>query len=249
MDVAAHYRDLLASHYSWMLGGDIEQVAAQDQQTLEKLGVSAPSASGVAVDLGCGPGPQTLALADMGFGTVVGVDTSQELLDELAHLARSRSAVRTRKGDLLDVLPDVAAPGSVDVVVCMRDTLLHLPDLDAVDLLLTRAATALTTGGTLVLTYRDLTQQLAGTDRFLPVRSDDERIMLCALDYDSPETVTVNDLVYTRTTDGWQLHKSSYPKLRIAPGTLAKRVEAAGLVVTHHAPESNGMWSTVAASR
>lgn len=80
------------------------------------------------------------------------------------------------------------------------------------------------------------------------VRSDDERIMLCALDYDSPETVTVNDLVYTRTTDGWQLHKSSYPKLRIAPDTLAKRVEAAGLAVTHHAPEPNGMWTTVASA-
>lgn len=249
MDVAAHYRDLLASHYSWMLGGDIEQIATQDRQLLEKLGLSAPSEYGAAVDLGCGPGPQTLALADMGFGTVVAVDTSQQLLDELAHLARSRSAVRTRHGDLLDALPEVAAPGSVDAVVCMRDTLLHLPDLDAVDLLLTRVASSLAAGGKLVLTYRDLTQQLAGTDRFLPVRSDDERIMLCALDYDSPETVTVNDLVYTRTAEGWQLHKSSYPKLRIAPDALAERIEAAGLVVTHHAPEPNGMWLTVAASR
>ncbi|MCP2237272.1 class I SAM-dependent methyltransferase [Prauserella halophila] len=248
MGVAAHYRDLLASHYSWMLGGDIEQVATQDRQLLEKLGLGAPSAASVAVDLGCGPGPQTLALADMGFGTVVGVDTSQELLDELAHLARSRPAVRTRHGDLLDALPEMAARGSVDVVVCMRDTLLHLSDLDAVDLLLTRVASSLATGGKLLLTYRDLTQELAGTDRFLPVRSDDERIMLCALDYDTPETVTVNDLVYTRTAEGWELHKSSYPKLRIAPDTLVQRIEAAGLTVTHHAPESNGMWSTVAAS-
>ncbi len=80
MDVAAHYRGLLASHYSWMLGGDIEQVATQDRQLFEKLELGA-SSSGLAVDLGCGPGPQTLALADMGFGTVVGVDTSRELLD------------------------------------------------------------------------------------------------------------------------------------------------------------------------
>lgn len=249
MDVAAHYRGLLASHYSWMLGGDIERVAAQDRQLFEKLELGATSVSGTAVDLGCGPGPQTLALADMGFGTVVGVDTSRELLDELADLAHARPAVRTHHGDLLDALPEMTTPGSVDVVVCMRDTLLHLPEPDAVDLLLTRVASALVAGGTLVLTYRDLTQQLAGTDRFLPVRSDDERIMLCALDYDSPETVTVNDLVHVRTGEGWQLHKSSYPKLRLAPEKLAQRIETAGLTVTHHAPESNGMWTTVASSR
>lgn len=248
-DVAAHYRGLLASHYSWMLGGDIEQVAAQDRQLLEKLELGASSVSGVAVDLGCGPGPQTLALADMGFGTVVGVDTSRELLDELVDLAHARPAVQTRHGDLLDALPEMTTPRSVDVVMCMRDTLLHLPEPDAVDLLLTRVASSLAAGGKLVLTYRDLTQQLAGTDRFLPVRSDDERIMLCALDYGSPGTVTVNDLVYTRTDEGWQLHKSSYSKLRIAPEALVQRIETAGLTVTHHAPEPNGMWTTVAASR
>lgn len=245
MDVATHYRDLLASHYTWMLGGDIERVAAQDRQLLERLGVSTSSGGEVAVDLGCGPGPQTLALADMGFGAVVGVDASRELLDELARLAHSRSAVRTHHGDLLDALPEVAAPGSVAVIVCMRDTLLHLPSLEAVDLLLARVTSALTAGGTLVLTYRDLTHELAGTDRFLPVRSDPDRIMLCALDYDSQDTVTVNDLVYVRAGEGWELHKSSYPKLRIAPDVLARRLEARGLAVTHHRPESNGMWSTV----
>lgn len=249
MDVAAHYRGLLASHYSWMLGGDVEQVAAQDRRMLEKLGISALSEHGVAVDLGCGPGPQTIALADMGFGTVVGVDTSQELLDELAGHARSRSAVRTLHGDLLEALPEVAAPGSVAVVVCMRDTLLHLPDFDAVDLFLARVASSLAAEGSLVLTYRDLTQELAGTDRFLPVRSDSDRIMLCALDYGSPDSVTVNDLVYTRTAEGWQLHKSSYPKLRIDPDDLAQRIEAAGLSITHHVPDPSGMWSTVACPR
>ncbi|RNL86938.1 hypothetical protein EFW17_03485 [Halostreptopolyspora alba] len=86
--------------------------------------------------------------------------------------------------------------------MCIRDTLLHLPDLNAGDLLLTRVASSLVVGGRLVLTYRDLTQQLAGTDQFLPVRNDDERIMLCALDCGGPETVTVNDLVYTHTTAG-----------------------------------------------
>lgn len=88
-----------------MLGGDVEQVAARDRLTLEGLGIAAPGSSGnsVAVDLGYGPGPQTLALADMGFATVVGVDTSQELLAELAQHASSRPTVRTLRADLVDV--------------------------------------------------------------------------------------------------------------------------------------------------
>ncbi len=248
MDQAAHYRELLARHYSWMLGGDIEQVAAQDRLMLEEL-VGAPASDGaVAVDLGCGPGPQTLALADMGFSSVVGVDTSDELLAELSDNARSRPGVRTLRGDLLDALPEIAASGALDAVVCMRDTLLHLPSRDAVDLLLARAAAALSTDGTLALTYRDLTQALEGVDRFLPVRSDSDRIMLCALDYDDPERVTVTDLVYTRTPEGWELHKSSYPKLRIAPDDLVELIEAAGLSVTNHAQQANGMWATAARS-
>lgn len=249
-DQATHYRGLLARHYTWMLGGDVEEVAAQDRLALEELGIRAPGPYGnsIAVDLGCGPGPQTLALADMGFATVVGVDTSQELLTELAESARSRPAVRTLNADLLNALPEVAAPGSVDVVVCMRDTLLHLPDHQAVDRLLTSVAVSLADQGTLVLTYRDLTRQLEGVDRFLPVRSDPDRIMLCALDYNGPDTVTVIDLVYTRTSEGWDLHKGSYPKLRIAPDDLVARIEAAGLVPTHHDQLASGMWVTAARS-
>ncbi len=246
--VTTHYRSLLARHYTWMLGGDIEQLASEDGRLLAELGIGAldPGADAVAVDLGCGPGPQTIALADMGFGTVVGVDTSQELLDELAEHARWRPTVRTLRADLLDALPELAAAAPLDVVVCMRDTLLHLPDHDAVDLLLTRAAASLAPGGALVLTYRDLSHALRGLDRFLPVRSDSDRVMLCVLDYDDPHTVTVNDLVYTRAAESWTLHKSSYPKLRVSPEDLTERVRAAGLHVTHHARQANGMWATVA---
>lgn len=245
-DQVTHYRELLARHYSWMLGGDVEEVAAQDRLVLEGLGIRTPSGDSMAVDLGCGPGPQTLALADMGFTAVVGIDTSEELLTELAHHARSRPAVRTLNADLLTALPDVAPPGSVDVVVCMRDTLLHLPDHAAVDWLLANAASSLTDEGTLVLTYRDLTMPWEGLDRFLPVRSDADRIFMCVLDFDDPDTVTVNDLVYTRASEGWELNKSSYPKLRIAPDALVQRIEAAGLTLSHHEQQASGMWVTAA---
>ncbi len=51
---AAHYEKLLARHYTWMLGGDLEGTAARDREMLEGLGVRKGA---LAVDLGCGHGP------------------------------------------------------------------------------------------------------------------------------------------------------------------------------------------------
>ncbi len=70
--------------------------------------------------------------------------------------------------------------------------------------------------------------------------------MLCALDYQEPDTVTVNDLVYTHGPEGWELHKSSYPKLRLSPDWLRDQLGAAGLAIVHRDPGAGGMWSTVA---
>jgi hypothetical protein len=107
-------------------------------------------------------------------------------------------------------------------------------------------AGALAPNGSLVLTYRDLTQPLAGADRMLPVRSDEDRIMLCVLDFDEPETVTVTDLIYRREAAGWELRKSSYPKLRLAPGWIRDQLEAAGLEIAIHRVGAGGMWTTLA---
>lgn len=245
--VRYHYENVLARHYTWMLGDDLERTAAQDRQLLEDLGVAPPShAKAVAVDLGCGPGPQTLALADAGFGAVIGVDTSQQLLDELFEHARTRPAIRPLHLDLVEALPALADGGPIELVVCMRDTVWHLPSKAVVIELCARVAAALACGGAFALTYRDVTRPLEGLDRFIPVRSDPDRVMLCALDYEHPEHVTITDLVYTRAGEEWGLQKSSYRKLRLGPDWLAAQLAAAGLHVAHHRPAAGGMWSTVA---
>lgn len=148
--------------------------------------------------------------------------------------------------DLVQALPDALEGHLADVVVCMGDTVLHLGGRDAVIELCDRAAQALAPGGSFVLTYRDLTEALHDLERFMPVRSDDEAIMLCVLDYDEPETVTVNDLIYIRGAEGWQLAKSSYPKLRLAPDWVCDRLTCAGLDVGHHSAGAGGVWTTVA---
>lgn len=244
--VEEHYRQLLAPHYTWMLGGDIERVAQAQRALLEPLlGGSARAGTGTAVDLGCGSGAQTLALADMGYGHVLAVDTDQSLLAELRTHTDSRPAVETVHDDAVSALEGIT-PGTLAVAVCMGDTLLHLPDRAAAVAIFEGTARALCPGGRLVLTYRDLSRPLHGTDRAIPVRSTDDQIMLCFLDYSAEDSVEVHDIVYTRGADGWTCEKSSYPKLRLTPDWVVDRLAESGFTVDHHGQSDSGLWRTVA---
>ncbi|MER6381311.1 class I SAM-dependent methyltransferase [Streptomyces sp. NPDC001250] len=94
-----HYARLLAEHYTWMPGGDIAAVAEDQTRLLSELGVRPGAAGTLAVDLGCGPGPQSLALASLGFSPVLAVDTSEPLLAELAAHTGHSSVIRPLHAD------------------------------------------------------------------------------------------------------------------------------------------------------
>ena len=79
--VREHYDGVLAEHYTRMLG-DFEAKVTEQRALLERLGVSARPSGGLAVDLGCGSGVQSVALARLGF-RVLAIDFSQRLLAEL----------------------------------------------------------------------------------------------------------------------------------------------------------------------
>jgi SAM-dependent methyltransferase len=228
---ADHYRNLLAHHYSWMFGLSFEEKVSEQRNLLEPLLKDIPR--GLAVDLGSGPGFQSLALAQLDFSPVLAIDTSAELLSELeaALRAHAHPDVQTHNADMLSLL-DYVQPATATTIVCMGDTLTHLPDADSVHRLLSAVAAALVPGGLFVLTWRDLTPELQGPDRFIPVHADENKIMTCFLEYISPTTVHVHDLVYSRNPTrpaAWTLEKSSYPKLRLAPSQVANDLTAAGL--------------------
>ncbi len=244
--VTDHYRRLLAANYTWMLGNDIERTAAGQKDVLAGL-LPAPGDGhrGPAVDLGCGSGAQTLALADLGYARVLGVDTDPLLLAELRSHAHQRPTIDLLEADAATAAGDLE-PGSVAVCVCMGDTLLHLPSAEVVTEMLTGIARALRPGGAVLLTYRDLTTDLHGTDRIIPVRSDDQRIMLCFLDFADADVVEVHDIIHSRTDQGWTMSVSSYPKLRLAPAWVHQQLTAIGLEVEHHGAGPTGMWHTLA---
>ncbi|MFK0290163.1 class I SAM-dependent methyltransferase [Streptomyces sp. NPDC090442] len=191
----------------------------------------------LAIDLGCGPGTQTLALTGLGFAPVVAVDTSEPLLAELtaahARTGGAPDAIRPLCRDIRGALPEAIPPASVTAVLCRGDTLTHLPAEDDVSGLLRDVARALRPDGHFVATYRDLTAELHGTERFLPVRSTDDRLLTCFLEYVDGDTVLVHDLLHTHAAAGWELRTSSCPRLRLAARWVADRCRAAGLEVRH----------------
>ena len=207
--VRKHYDNFLAEHYSWMFGDFNAKV--QENKDFFKLNSIEPRSGGKALDLGCGSGFQSIALAKLGF-RVLAVDMCETLLNEL----RNRSAGRdidAVQGDILDY-SIYADKGPFEVAVCMGDTLTHLQNTQEVSALFANIYPLLEQGGRLALSFRDLTAELKGIDRIIPVRSDDDKIMATFLEYEKTQ-VNVHDIVFVKGDSGWDLKKSTYKKLRI----------------------------------
>jgi hypothetical protein len=96
----------------------------------------------------------------------------------------------------------------------MGDTLTHLQETQEVSALFANIYPQLEEGGRLALSFRDLTDELKGIDRIIPVRSDDDKIMATFLEYEATK-VNVHDIVFVKGDSGWELRKSTYRKLRI----------------------------------
>jgi SAM-dependent methyltransferase len=214
-DVQDHYDNLLANHYTWMFGVSFSAKVAEQKAILQDALHPTVNAHdrGVAVDLGSGPGFQTIALAEMGYSPVLAVDISETLLGELKSHSKDLS-VRTIHSDVLNFGVFVS-PATATVIVCMGDTITHLDSRDAVETLLRSVFDALLSGGKFVLSYRDLSAGASGLDRFIPVYSDKNKTMTCFLEFDKADSLLVHDLFYSREGEEWHFEKSSYRKLRL----------------------------------
>jgi SAM-dependent methyltransferase len=226
--VRDHYDLVLAEHYSRMFG-DFEAKVAEQRALLEDLGVAAGPHAATAVDLGCGSGVQTLALARLGF-RVLAIDFSRRLLAELSDRTRDLP-VEAIAGDIRDVVTLV--PTAVEVAVCMGDTLSHLECEADLARVFDGVAARLRVGGRFVLTFRDLSSALHDLDRVIPIYASDDAVMTCFLEYE-PSTVKVHDLIWVRQHDGWQFRKGVYRKLRLAPEAVIGLLERTGFAVDRH---------------
>lgn len=219
-----HYATHLAPVYVWMSGGVDAAVARGESEIAAWL----PDLPGgiMAVDLGAGFGTHAIPLARRGC-PVVAIDSSALLLEELRRHAGGLP-VRAVHDDLLWFQRH--APSPVGLIMIMGDTLTHLPDRSDVLTLIARAAESLRPNGRFIATFRDYTSPLAGEKRFIPVKSDQNRILTCFLEYGDGH-VEVSDLLHERQGSSWTLHVSAYRKLRLAPAWVAAALRESGFTV------------------
>ncbi|MFW5489501.1 MAG: class I SAM-dependent methyltransferase [Desulfovibrio sp.] len=230
-----HYDGFLADHYDWMCGG-FDSGLARAQDFFARHGLACPL--GKALDLGCGSGFQSLALARLGMA-VTAVDNSPRMLEILrtrkaAHGASPNDypgSIRALCADMLDAAA-WADGGVFDLAICMGDSLAHLPNMDAVRQCLQQMREHLAPQGWLALTFRDQTEELSGADRIIPLRLDPDRLMTTVLDY-SPGTVTVHDVVHSREQGQWNVTKSSYVKTRLRTHEISEFLDSLSMRQVH----------------
>jgi SAM-dependent methyltransferase len=219
--VAEHYERVLSPVYSWMAGG-VDAALEAGKSEVESLGLGLAAGS-LAVDLGAGFGMHAIPLARTGV-RVIAVDSSAHLLGELTRLAGDLP-ITVVHDDLLSFRSHLKEKAAA--ILCMGDTLTHLPEHTNVDFLVQEVAEALAPGGRFVISFRDYSEALLDANRFIPVRSDERRILMCFLEYEE-DTVVVNDVLHERSGDAWETRVSSYRKLRLSPERVTGSLETCG---------------------
>lgn len=222
--VKDHYDNLLAQYYSWMFG-DYQAMVNKNKDFFRAHNI-VPLKSSRAIDLGCGSGFQSLALADLGF-SVLSFDLSAALLEELELHCGSRD-IKTVQSDIISFQDYVS--DQIEVIACMGDTLTHLESLSKIGNLFREVYKSLEPGGKFCLSFRDMTEELKGVERIIPVRADENILMTCFLEY-KDMYVNVHDVIYNRTQAGWEINKSSYRKIRVGVDWVKQELEEAGFKI------------------
>lgn len=224
MSVKKHYDTHLGNFYEWMVG-DFEDNQTRQQTLLSSWGIQATGTQ-YALDLGAGHGLHSISLSNLGF-QVTSIDFNEQLLQSL----RKRSEGHSIEVIDSDILSYLEQADSADLVVCMGDTLAHLPSFKDVEKMIARVHDILAPEGLFILSFRDYQTELRGTQRFIPVKSDDLRILTCFLEYED-ETVLVTDLLHEFENGSWQQKASSYKKLRLGVQKVQDLMQNKGFRLT-----------------
>ena len=221
-----HYDHHLGHFYDWMVG-DFTIQQQHQQEFFESNGIL-PTDNRQAVDLGAGHGLQSISLAQLGFA-VTALDFNRTLLNQLT-ARKSSLAIKTVQANLLDFPKHVS---EASVIVCMGDTIAHLDSFKEIEQLIKQCYDTLLPAGKLILSFRDYHIVLESVHRFIPVKSDDNRILTCILDY-TDDRVLVTDQLYEKLGNEWIQKVSTYQKLRITVPLIQKHLTQAGFRLTNH---------------
>jgi len=232
MNAKEHYESHLANFYSWMIGNFEDKQL--EQEHFFRVNDIKPQSNKISIDLGAGNGLQSVSLARLGFN-VFAIDFNPQLLDELNN-NKGDLAVQTVVDDAIHFLKTFS--GEAELIICMGDTISHLENIEQVEALIAEISNHLSTQGKVIFSFRDLVKYLNGDDRFIPVRSDEDRILTCFLEY-FDNYVMVHDILHEKRSGKWIQKVSSYPKLRIGVAQIELLLKKEFKIL--HSQSVNGM--------
>jgi len=215
MSVKDHYNKHLGNFYSWYTG-NFEENKENFKEFCHENEIK-PFGSGYAIDLGAGHGIQTIALAAIGY-KVKAIDFNNQLIEELK--TRIDTYPIEVFNDDIRLISKYSKP-QPELIVCCGDTLPHLDSLSEVQKLIKDSSDILVSGGKIILTFRDYSTELDDTNRFIPIKSDSQRILTCFIEY-FPDKLRVTDLLHEFENGKWVQKVSSYSKVRIDKNLIIK---------------------------
>ena len=229
MSTKKHYDAHLANFYSWMVGG-LESKSTEFQNLLKTKEIK-PKNTKAAIDLGAGNGIQSIALKNLGY-TVTAIDFNEQLLNELKTNPKA-NGIKTVLIDITEVLKfENLKP---ELITCCGDTITHLESKEQIEKLISDSAKILTDNGYFILTFRDYTNELSDQQRFIPVKSSNNRILTCILEY-KKDKVSVTDLLHEKINDKWIQKVSTYEKIRIKPIEVCQILERNNMKIILNEP-------------
>jgi 2-polyprenyl-3-methyl-5-hydroxy-6-metoxy-1,4-benzoquinol methylase len=216
-----HYDNILRDSYSWMFG-DFDAKVSQTERFFNELNLT-PSLNRLAVDIGAGSGFQTIPLLRRGFA-VHSVDVSAALLKELQSRVVSQSLfIHQQEATVFLSLFE----SSIELLVCMGDTLTHFASRAAVTEFFGRAHHKLLSGGQMILSFRNYANAKNGHSEIISVRTEAERSLSCILDY-YQEYLRVTDVIREYEGGEWKTRRGIYHKLRLSPQWVEAELKQIG---------------------
>ncbi len=110
----------------------------------------------------------------------------------------------------------------------MDDTVAHLESFDQLQQFFFQCKNGLVKNGKLVLSYRDYGLELLDSQRFIPVKADENKILAYFLGY-FEDKVSVTDLLQEKINGEWVQKASSYFKIRITDQLIKQWLTQAGV--------------------
>jgi 2-polyprenyl-3-methyl-5-hydroxy-6-metoxy-1,4-benzoquinol methylase len=224
MTVKEHYDNHLGNFYTWYTGDFKKNKDAFKLFCITNL--IKPINSKIAIDLGAGNGIQSIALAELGY-VVKAIDFNNQLIAEL--ISKINNYQIEVFNDDIKLIGKYSEP-QPELIICCGDTLTHLESISEIQKLLEDSFDLLAPNGKLILNFRDYSTELKDIGRFIPVKSDSQRILTCFIEY-FHDKLRVTDLLHEFENGKWIQKVSSYYKTRIDRVTVLRILTDSGFTI------------------